>query len=217
MNQVIEPKGLQCVSISRNMNCPYESVESGDCSVRSIQHSLGIDYVTSKFLLQGVGRKDRCGATIWQIKRAILNYAAHTDLILMDIKIPQEASVYTDYLFRVGSISRDESYIVVISKHVFAIRNGICYDWSFKKKKILSFLIIKQASKFMATDVKNLTSSERSKLIAELSDRIAKNTFTKDVAKENCIKLLNMLSRHEPSDIEEVNKSNEAPDFNLEL
>ena len=64
----------------------------------------------------------------------------------------------------------------------------------------------------MATNIKDLSSHQRENLIQELSEKLIKKSFLNDKEKENAIKLLNMLSKHEPKE-----EPNPEDSINVEL
>ena len=116
--------------------------EYNDCTVKAIAITTGVDYKKVHDALKNVGRKDRKGATIWQMQRACLDLGFQMKSVsskaIMN-KYPTAGqklkNITTNHPERFNKAWKDgKNYILSCRSHVAAVVDGANHDWTLGRK-----------------------------------------------------------------------------------
>lgn len=95
--------------------------EKNDCAVKAIALATGISYPQVHATLKAAGRRNRCGTYLWQTEKTVKNLGFDM------IRIPLSRGCTTK---TVGRFLTNGNFLVRISRHILAVRNGQVLDWS---------------------------------------------------------------------------------------
>ncbi len=190
--------------------------DNNSCAVRAIATAFDVDYLIAFGILGNYGRKFKRGTSTDMIFKTVNDLCNTLGYEQQHFKPPFKMRA-TD----IALANKDNAKAIVLMfthRHITLLKDGKLHDTFIDTHFVTHFITLtKLNQEDMATDIKNLTKDERSKLVQELSSKITANTFTNTKDKANAQKLLVMLSRHKAIDEDIDTDKVVTPSFTLKF
>lgn len=137
--------------------------EHRDCAVKAISIATGTDYATVHAMLKAAGRRNRCGT-----------YRFQTDKVIKELGFRQvnvTSQVCGRTVRTVAGELRNGNYLVFVSGHVLAVKEGVVEDWTAGRQHR-----VKDIMKIVPED-----SVEEARIVAPVAVQAPRGTVTQRI------------------------------------